>query len=163
SLRDPGGHGTHVASIAAGRPGTKFKGGVAPSSELVVVIPKHQVHHSDPKTLGYSNSHIAALEYIKYVANKLSLPVVVNLSGGTTAGAHDGTSLLEAAFDAVVREGREGGYVIVKSAGNEADSNTHVELKLATNIQATIQWAARTAPQQTTLRVELWFRSCDDL
>ena len=47
------------------------------------------------------------------------MPVVVNVSQGMNAGAHDGKSMLEVAFDEFSKGGRQRGRVIVKSAGNE--------------------------------------------
>ena len=87
------GHGTHVASIAAGRKVGTFFGGVAPEAQLLIVISK-----GDQPT-GYSDAHLAALSFIDQMAESLNKPVVVNLSQGMNAGAHDGKSALETAFD----------------------------------------------------------------
>jgi large subunit ribosomal protein L16 len=57
-----GGHGTHVASIAAGRAGTNFTGGVAPEALIVVVkIPERPI-------LGYPQIFLKALKYIQKTA-----------------------------------------------------------------------------------------------
>ena len=37
---NPSRHGTHVASVAAGRPTPHFIGGIAPNAKLLVVIPR---------------------------------------------------------------------------------------------------------------------------
>src|SRR5262249_49719511 len=86
--RDSDGHGTHVASIAAGRPGRHFAGGVAPEALIVMVKPRLRVGPTDPYSIGYSNSHLDALAYIKHLAKGLGFPVVVNVSQGMNAGAH---------------------------------------------------------------------------
>lgn len=93
-------HGTQVASIAVGRPHAGFPGGVAPAARLLVVIPK------DDGPPGYSVSHLDALKFIDQKATELGLPVVVNVSQGMNAGAHDGLSSLERDFDEFCNSGR---------------------------------------------------------
>ena len=56
--------------------------------------------------IGYSSSHIEALAFIEAFAAQLKLPVVVNVNQGMNAGAHDGKSSLEVAFDAFSDSGR---------------------------------------------------------
>ena len=107
--RDPEHHGTHVTSIAAGRATGKFSGGVAPEAKILVVISRLSVNRSDPFSIGYSTSHVDALTYIAGEADRLKTPVVVNVSLGMNAGAHDGTSNLEAAFDNFSEGGRRPG------------------------------------------------------
>src|SRR5262249_48083039 len=126
ALRDPKQHGTHVASIAAGRATGLLANGMAPRARLVVVIPNMTTRPGSPPSIGYSLSHIDALFFLKLVAqgaNKIltgaALPIVVNVSLGMNAGAHDGSSALEGAFDSITTGGSEPGFVIVKSAGNE--------------------------------------------
>jgi hypothetical protein len=98
ALRDPDGHGTHVASIAAGRGVGGLADGMAPEARIVVVIPKMRTAQGDPASVGYSRSHLEALSFLKRVAaggNAVSgaaLPMAVNVSLGMNAGAHDGTS-----------------------------------------------------------------------
>lgn len=77
--------------------------------------------------MGYSIEHQTALQYIEEFAAKIKLPVVVNLSQGMSAGAHDGKSALEASFDSFSGFGRKRGRIIVKSAGNERGEDGHEE------------------------------------
>jgi endonuclease G len=53
--RNVHGHGTHVASIAAGRAVGTFAGGVAPGARLLVVVCR------PGESIGYSKSHLDAL------------------------------------------------------------------------------------------------------
>lgn len=160
--RDPDLHGTHVASIAAGRPTRNFFGGVAPASKIIVVITRIKVDPSDPYSVGYSNSHVDALSYVADEADRLAMPVVVNVSQGMNAGAHDGTSNLEAAFDNFSGGGRLPGRAIVKSAGNERGFGGHSQFKIANNSIDQLTWTS-VKPHAGPDVVELWFRACDEL
>ena len=82
-----------MTSIAAGRAAGPFFGGIAPESQILVVI------SGGDEPTGYSDAHLAALKFIDQKATELGKPVVVNLSQGMNTGAHDGQSALEVAFD----------------------------------------------------------------
>ncbi|HKV07164.1 MAG TPA: S8 family serine peptidase [Thermoanaerobaculia bacterium] len=150
------GHGTHVASIAAGRAVGSFAGGVAPEAQLLVVIPDSQGWD------GYWNSHIKALSFIDAMATALGLPVVVNMSQGLNAGAHDGKSALEVAFDEFSKGGRAPGRLVVKSAGNEGDKRGHAKVVLAPEGADELVWE-RYAGAQAGERLELWWSLSDEL
>lgn len=154
--RNDEGHGTHVASIAAGRAAGAFAGGVAPQARLLVVI----AAASGPT--GYSGSHIDALAFIDRMADALGLPVVVNLSQGMNAGAHDGKSALEVAFDAFAESGRKPGRVVVKSAGNERDKGGHALLTVPTDGLDALRWQ-RSPDADAVERLELWWSSADQI
>ena len=166
-LRDAGSHGTHVASIAAGRAIGGLASGMAPEAGIVVVMPKMKTNPADPVSVGYSSSHLQALEFLKRVAaggNKVSapvLPMAVNVSLGMNAGAHDGTSLLEAGFDTITNKGRDPGFVIVKSAGNERGHGGHARIQPFLGVMP-ITWES-----DATFRFEdyfeLWYNILDEL
>jgi endonuclease G len=160
--RDPHHHGTYVTSIAAGKATTKFFGGLAPEAKILVVLPHLQVNPGDPYSIGYSNSHVDALSYIASEADRLQMPVVVNASLGMNAGAHDGTSNLEAAFDNFSGGGRLPGRAIVKSAGNERGFDGHAQLTMASKGADAFTWKSVTSHDGPDV-VELWFRACDEL
>jgi len=155
-------HGTHVTSIAAGRAAGTFAGGVAPDARILMVIPRLRTKPDDQFSIGYSSSHAEALTYIKEVARKKGLPVVVNVSLGMNAGAHDGTSLLEAAFDEFSQGGREPGMVIVKSAGNERGLDGHAKLSLVSNSADALTWTADPHITRNEDVFELWFQASDE-
>jgi subtilisin family serine protease len=158
--RDVDGHGTHVASIAAGRQVGSFSGGVAPHAKLLIVRSKLDVNAPNPFSLGYSQSHLDALAYIDAVATALGLPVVVNVSQGMNAGAHDGSSLLEAGFDAFSGLGRRPGRVVVKSAGNERDNNGHAKLSIGGLAAGSLEWESEAVARPEDI-IELWFKASD--
>lgn len=152
-------HGTHVASIAAGRACGVFGGGVAPNAKLVVVVPKAEFADSDPKSVGYSAAHVQALDFIDRIAKEHDLPVVVNVSQGQNAGAHDGSSLLESAFDQFTENGRKPGRVVVKSAGNERNKGGHARVPLSEGTEAILPWLAQSDRVGALDIVELWLPS----
>jgi subtilisin family serine protease len=155
--RNTDGHGTHVASIAAGRCIGKFAGGVAPEARLLVVIAR-----SDGE-IGYSKAHVDALAFIDKAAAARGLPVVVNVSKGTNTGAHDGKSALEVAFDEFAGGGRKPGRVVVKSAGNERGQNRHAAVFLGSGNTETLPWKRSPLSTIGIERLELWWDSSDEL
>jgi endonuclease G len=154
--RNEGGHGTHVASIAGGRAVGQFAGGVAPDAKMLIVV------SGGSGPIGYSQSHIEALAFIDDFASARNLPVVVNLSQGMNAGAHDGKSALEVAFDAFSDSGRRPGRVVVKSAGNERDKNGHACFRMKPDSLEKLRWK-RASGADHSERMELWWSSADDL
>lgn len=179
SLRDPGVHGTHVASIAGGRATGALVDGIAPDARFIVVSPHMSTGKGDPVSLGYSNSHVDALAFLKAAAagdlgaagdkNPVvdrATPIAVNVSLGMNAGAHDGSSTLEAAFDSMSGMGRSPGFVIVKSAGNERSHRVHARVRAFPGIE-TIEWESRPPPPGLTPRTrdyfEAWYSKFDDI
>lgn len=167
ALRDPDLHGTHVASIAAGRAARSLPDGMAPDAGIVVVIPKMKTNPGDPFSVGYSSSHFEALAFLKAVADGGTVvsaarrPMAVNVSLGMNAGAHDGSSLLEASFDAISNQGRVPGFVIVKSAGNERGFGGHARLQ-AINGVLPVEWES---DQRFRFQdyFEVWYQAFDEL
>jgi subtilisin family serine protease len=109
---DEAGHGTHVASIAAGNGGAARRYvGMAPEAKLVVA---KVTHGSDE---GGSDADILnAARFIFGRADAMHLPVAVNLSLGGDYGPHDGTAPIEKALAATVTD--HPGRAFVVAAGN---------------------------------------------
>jgi subtilisin family serine protease len=113
--RDTFGHGTHVASLAAGNgfsANTPRYVGVAPEAWLIGA----RVSRSGDGAI-YDADIISATRFIFERAEALGMPAVVNLSLGSDFGTHDGSSALEQALASFV--GPEfPGRAIVVAAGN---------------------------------------------
>ncbi|MCG8456314.1 MAG: S8 family serine peptidase, partial [Holophagales bacterium] len=115
------GHGTHVTGIAAGNGAAPGPGGMpyaqvgmAPEADIIFV-----------KTSWVGDDIIDAMQFIFDKANALAQPVVINLSLGTHAGAHDGTDEMEEYIDTMVTA--QNGRAVVIAAGNEREDEIHAE------------------------------------
>ncbi len=121
--RDVGGHGTHVAGIAAGNGSASpfaLAGGIAPEAELLIVKGGDR-DFSTPRI-------IEALAYARAKAQEFGKPIVVNFSLGGHDGAHDGSDILERAINAFTTLP---GRVVVCSAGNEGADSIHYRGRIA--------------------------------
>ena len=116
---DYDGHGTHIASVAAGngrgtgvqRSAPRFVG-IAPEADIIVV-----------KSHLFENEVLDAARYIFEKAESLGKPAVVNMSFAYQIGPHDGRTLLEQGLNQLVEE--TSGRAIVASAGNRGESTIH--------------------------------------
>ncbi|NUT94692.1 MAG: S8 family serine peptidase [Saccharothrix sp.] len=121
---DPGGHGTHCASIAAGNGrGTadrRFRG-VAPEASL----------------MGVRAEPLLDVHIIEGIRQAFDLagdrPAVVSLSLGGHFGAHDGTSAIENEIARATGPGR----IVVVAAGNEGDDGVHAQGRLVAGEELT--------------------------
>lgn len=129
--RDENGHGTFLASVAAGHdPGNLS--GVAPEAELVVVkLRKARPFYRDlfavPPEQEYayeSTSIMVGVEYIVKKARQLNRPVVICIGVGTTFGAHDGFSIFEEYLSNIANLN---GVCVCTAAGNESQARHHMQ------------------------------------
>lgn len=108
--KDPIGHGTHIASLAAG--GDDQYPGVAPLADLVVVL-------ASDLDGGVSDARILlGTKFIFDRAREDDQPAVVNVSLGSNFGAHDGTSSLEMGLSELARGP---GRAVVIASGNSGE------------------------------------------
>jgi subtilisin family serine protease len=130
--RDCGGHGTHVASIAAGDGQTALTHiGVAPGADIVVV--KIADFATDPVAGGvpvqFSQLFKDAVNYARNAAGLLGKPLAINYSFGSDIGPHDGfTDEEDFLFDTFVGAGSTG-KIFVQAAGNAAGSRAHARIE----------------------------------
>jgi hypothetical protein len=127
--RDTAGHGTYLASVAAGRESGE-NAGAAPDAEIIAVklrrvspfytdvflVPPEQENAFE------SIDVMLGIEYIIEKANELGRPVAICLSVGTNQAGHDGFSLFE---EYLARISHQAGAVLCCAAGNEANTGHH--------------------------------------
>ncbi|HEY3255786.1 MAG TPA: S8 family serine peptidase, partial [Polyangiaceae bacterium] len=113
---DDAGHGTHVASLAAGN-------GLASSSPRYIGVAPEATYIVSRVARGDGSIYDAdVLKAVKFVfdrAEELGMPAVVNLSLGSDFGAHDGSSALELGLSSFVGPAFPGRAIVV-AAGNSA-------------------------------------------
>jgi subtilisin family serine protease len=141
---DGDGHGTHVASIAAGSP---FAGlsGVAPEAKLLLV-----------KT-NFRDTPDAA----SWIFNKAGgSPCVINMSLGYHYGAHDGTDSEERLHRQLVATP---GRAIVVSAGNERTDSIHIGGRFhATQLQEVAFDVFPNLRRPPGVATTLWYSDTDE-
>ncbi|MEJ7600042.1 MAG: S8 family peptidase, partial [Kofleriaceae bacterium] len=148
-----GTHGTHVLDIAAGVPRVG-PGGVAPGADIVFV---HLAAMSwGPRHVASSVYLLEAIDFIARVAGER--PWVINLSLGSHAGPHDGTTLVEQALDTIVTSGP--GRVIVQSCGNYGERPVHTAGRLAPGQRRRLPWHVDTS-DRTPNEIEVWYAGRD--
>lgn len=148
---DADGHGTHVASIAAGDgtdsgglPSGTFKG-LAPSADLIVV-----------KTTFDTAAVVDGVNYIIARAAASGKRAVINLSLGTQAGPHDGTSGFESAIGAIAAS-----TPIVVALGNEGASAAHAGANVGANSSTVFSVDVDVAESGEYADIEFWVPGAD--
>ena len=129
---DTVGHGTFLASVAAGREEANGSIGAAPDSELIVVkLKKANAFYLERYAVppeqdnAYETIDIMiGIEYILTKARELGRPVVICLALGTNFGGHDGTTILE---EYLTEISTLRGVCICTAAGNESQARHHVQ------------------------------------
>ena len=106
-----GGHGTHVAAIAAGSEVGNHFHGVAPGASLLLI----------PSTFEGAEV-IEDVRFISSFARRRHMPWVTNLSFGSQIGPHDGTT----PYDRTLSTLTGPGGIIVAAMGNEGIDDLHV-------------------------------------
>lgn len=131
--KDEVGHGTFLASVAAGRQMEDFLG-AAPDAEIIAVklqqakpyyLNKYCIPEGVPAYS--SNAVMIGIEYIIKKAEELGRPVVICLGLGTNFGSHDGFSVFEQYLSEI--SSRRGVCVCV-AAGNESQARHHTTGKI---------------------------------
>ncbi|MBD3334779.1 MAG: S8 family serine peptidase [Candidatus Eisenbacteria bacterium] len=128
--QDTAGHGTHVAGTSVGNglslAGTPYRG-VAWEADIIAVRNNYCdlfCYGGGSPVWGQVDTRgsIDGLDYLIQKAQALGMPLVVNQSQGVMMGPHDGTTLLEQAYDTFVDED---GLILCVAAGNDQDADWH--------------------------------------
>lgn len=148
-VTDPSGHGTFLAGIAAGgsTENADFTG-AAPACSIGVVKlnPAKQYLRDyylipDSAAAYQANDIMTAVTYLRFLAYRHQLPLVICLGLGSNQGSHDGTSPLSRTLDqlnnlrgvtAVCAAGNEVGlrHHCIGYAGEDASDYTEIELRV---------------------------------
>jgi len=136
--RDEVGHGTFLASLAAGRRTAENEEGAAPDAELVIVKlqPAKQAvrNHTalfDPGINAYDSIDIInGVEYLTHIARDQERPIAIIVGLGTSDTAHGGLTYLELYFTLVTSISN---VIVISAAGNEGDKGHHAADRLSGN------------------------------
>ena len=152
-LTNPVNHGTHVMGLASGH-GSLLR----PHNDTASHCDLVAVQLDWPNILDTSGGamNVSILDGLIYILTRCheAAPVVVNISWGTLAGPHDGSSVLEAAMDQII-DLMGGRLQITVPAGNAHQSRTHANATLAPGAEETLHW--RIQPDDHTQSfLEIW-------
>lgn len=161
-LRTPASHGNHVLDVAAGHPNPLAGIGIElgtkddPASKadiLFVQLPRATVKDTSGGSLD-----IYVLEALSYLRNQCPKnSLVVNLSYGSYAGPHDGSTLIETAMDAFVADAAFPSAIVLP-AGNAYDARIHAAVSLKGGESKPM--SVHVQPDSLTdTFVELWYSS----
>lgn len=127
---DPDGHGTKVASIAAGSQveNANFIG-AAPETSIAFVKLKQakpfirQLHEIPQDSIAYQETDMMlAVRYLDQVATRENRPLIICIALGSNAGGHTGNTALEQYLEDF---GNRAGRAVVVAAGNEGNKGHH--------------------------------------
>jgi hypothetical protein len=162
-------HGTHVMDLAGGprtllaqvsnlppdfdAPPSWAPADDAASRSPIVAV---QLDYDTVADTSGGSLNVHVLDGLIYILSRCTADaqIVVNLSFGTLAGPHNGTSLLEAAMEQLVSLcGKR--LKITLAAGNSYQARTHANVTLGENQDATLRWCVLPDDSSQSF-LELW-------
>ena len=150
-----GGHGTHVAGIAAGN--GQGTGNAQTAYRFVGMAPEADIlaANSIAGGIGGSNPVLDAIAWMKAKAAAAGKPLVINLSLGSYFGARDGTSNFEVGLSSAGAPG----VVVVAAAGNEGNAPIRAQAPISQGGQVVFDVSVPSG--QTGVRMEAWYPGTD--
>lgn len=158
--RDENGHGTRMASVAAGsviNGGNTFRG-AAYESDIIVVKLKQAKQYlrdyyliPDNAVAFQENDIMMALKFVDSYASGFTRPIVICLGIGSNMGDHTGSGALASYLNILAR--RRGRAVVV-AGGNEGNKAHHFQGELEENGQDEVQ--VRVGGEQKGFQLEMW-------
>jgi hypothetical protein len=175
-LRRRSAHGTHVMDLACGpyfledtmctrthAPAANPTWQTTPDDAsmapiIFVQLPMRTVQ----STSGKGTLTADVLNALQYISDQCDADaeIVVNVSWGTLAGPHDGSTILERGIDSQITANPPGRLRVVVPAGNGFQSRTHAHLSLKPLESRTLRWHVP-ADDATESYLELWMQTDD--
>lgn len=148
-------HGGHLLDVLAGATDPLTGAGGDPASEAQLVFVQLPLPAAMDSTGGSLAPHL--LDGVRYAMSlcEQAAPLVVSISYGGQAGPHDGTSIIETAFEELLRL-RSSNFAIVLAAGNARQAKAHARRVVRPNRSALLR-CQLSAGDTTDSFVELWY------
>lgn len=158
--RDENGHGTFIASIAAGNRDERAGfSGAAPQASIAMVKLKPAKQYlrdfyliQDGAEAYQENDIMMGVSYLYFLARKYSMPLVVCIPLGTNIGSHMGMSRLGQYLNQV---SLSNGSAVITAAGNETGARHHFRAVMdASTDEVTAE--LRVGEREAGFSMELW-------
>ena len=158
--RDENGHGTFLASIAAGsRDERAGFSGAAPQASIAMVKLKPAKQYlrdfyliRDGADAYQENDIMMGVSYLYFLARKYSMPLVVCIPLGTNMGSHMGMSRLGQYLNQV---SLSNGSAVITAAGNETGARHHFRAVMDADTDE-VTAELRVGEREAGFSMELW-------
>ncbi len=158
--RDENGHGTFLASIAAGNRDERAEfSGAAPRAFIAMVKLKPAKQYlrefyliQDGAEAYQENDIMMGVSYLYFLARKYSMPLVVCIPLGTNMGSHMGMSRLGQYLNQV---SLSNGSAVITAAGNETGARHHFRAVMDADTDE-VTAELRVGEREAGFSMELW-------
>ena len=158
--RDENGHGTFLASIAAGNRDERAGfSGAAPQASIAMVKLKPAKQYlrdfyliQDGAEAYQENDIMMGVSYLYFLARKYSMPLVVCIPLGTNIGSHMGMSRLGQYLNQV---SLSNGSAVITAAGNETGARHHFRAVMDADTDE-VTAELRVGEREAGFSMELW-------
>ena len=158
--RDENGHGTFLASIAAGNRDERAGfSGAAPQASIAMVKLKPAKQYlrdfyliQDGAEAYQENDIMMGVSYLYFLARKYSMPLVVCIPLGTNMGSHMGMSRLGQYLNQV---SLSNGSAVITAAGNETGAGHHFRAVMDADTDE-VTAELRVGEREAGFSMELW-------